>query len=376
MRAIAGACGPGTPRLDRAMIEEVADISPQGFASWDAMIDVRSPAEFAADKIPGAVNLPVLDDHQRAEIGAIYTRQSRFQARRLGAALIARNVARHLETALSDKDARFRPLLYCWRGGMRSHAMATILSGIGWRAGVLRGGYRTWRRAVVASLSDATEPLQLVLVDGQTGTAKTEILGRLQAMGVETIDLEGLAAHKGSVFGADASRPQPTQKFFESLLHDRLSRIDRRAPIAVEAESARIGRLVVPKRLWRAMREAPRIEIAAGAAARADYLVRAYAEIIAAPGRIEAAIEKLRPFHAKETIERWLSLAGAERHDLLAEQLMREHYDPLYERSRKRSDGSRLGVIRLDGLETGDLDRAAREAAALIGLASKASRRE
>lgn len=349
------------------MIEIVPDVAPKTLAPYSAVIDVRTPAEFAEDHVPGAINLPVLSNEERAEVGTIYVQDSRFRARRTGAAYVARNVARHLETVLADRYAKFRPLLYCWRGGMRSNAMATILSQIGWRVGVLEGGYKTWRRAVVATLFDETTPLSLVLIDGQTGTAKTEILRRLGALGAQTIDLEGLAAHKGSVFGADAARDQPSQKKFESQIFDQLRRCDLSQPIAVEAESSKIGRLNVPKRLWLAMCEAPRIHIRASLAARAQYLPAAYADLTETPLGIAAAIEKLRPFHAKETIEEWLAMAEEKRFSALADRLMREHYDPLYERSRKRDEKKPVGTVEIERIDEEGVDRAARTAAEIIG---------
>lgn len=355
------------------MIEEIPDILPQSLAPHDAVIDVRSPAEFAEDHIPGAINLPVLSNEERAVVGTIYVRESRFRARRLGAAHVARNVAAHLGGALSTRDAKFRPLLYCWRGGMRSNAMATILSQIGWRVGVLKGGYKTWRRAVVAQLFDEKTPLNLVLIDGETGAAKTDILRQMASMGVQTIDLEGLAAHKGSVFGGEADRPQPPQKLFESRLFDRLRALDPAAPIVVEAESSRIGRIVLPKRLWASMRAAPRLVIRAEAAARARYLVDAYADLIASAGEAELAIERLAPFHSKERIAEWQALAGAGRHVALAETLMLQHYDPLYLRSRKRAGSVLLGEIRLDRLEADDIAGAAAAAADLVSRASRRS---
>jgi tRNA 2-selenouridine synthase len=359
--------------LDRAMIEDVADLSPEALAGFDAIIDVRSPAEFAEDRIPGAINLPVLSNEERADVGTIYLRHSRFLARRIGAAYVARNVAAHLDIALADRDAKFRPLLYCWRGGMRSNAMATILTQIGWRVGVLKGGYRTWRRAVVAALADDSAPINFVLIDGETGTAKTEILRRLSARGVQAIDLEGLAAHKGSVFGAEAAREQPTQKLFESELFDRLRAIDPARPIAVEAESSRIGRLILPKRIWSAMRAAPRVIIEAPIEARADYLSRAYSDFINTPGAVGQSIDRLRPFHSKETIEDWLTLAEEGRHKDLAVALMRDHYDPLYARSRKRAAGGPAAVLRTPDLAEESLDNVAGDVAAAIMRLSRRS---
>ena len=348
------------------MIETVDTVDQDALALYGAIIDVRSPAEFADDHIPGAINLPVLSNEERAEVGTIYVRDSRFRARRIGAAYVARNVAGHLETALSDRDARFRPLIYCWRGGMRSNAMATILSQVGWRVGVLKGGYRTWRRAVVSTLLDDGAPFNFVLIDGETGSAKTQIIQRLAHEGAQTIDLEGLAAHKGSVFGADVAAAQPPQKLFESRLYDTLRRLDPNAPIAIEAESSRIGRISLPKRVWMSMRRSPRLLIRADAAARARYVVSTYGDFIAQGGAIASAIERLRPFHAKETIEEWLALADARDHGTLAERLMRDHYDPLYQRARKRDDRKPFAMIDAGDLDGPAIDKAARAISALL----------
>lgn len=348
------------------MIESVHGVEAQALSLYDAVIDVRSPAEFAEDCIPGAINLPVLTNSEREEVGTIYVQDSRFRARRVGAAYVARNVAMHLETALAGMDPKFRPLIYCWRGGMRSNSMATILSQIGWRVGVLNGGYKTWRRAVVAALMEDAKPLNLVLVDGPTGTAKTDIIRRMSNYGVQAIDLEGLAAHRGSVFGADASRAQPSQKLFESELFDRLRRLDHRTPIVVEAESAKIGRLNLPKNVWAAMQTAPRISIRSGVGARSEYLLRAYADVISDPGLLSGALERLRPFHAKAKIEEWARLAEAGSYNDLAVDLMTEHYDPLYARSGKREKRRALGEIEIQRLDAEGIEAAAAKIAYLI----------
>ncbi|MBY0420847.1 MAG: tRNA 2-selenouridine(34) synthase MnmH, partial [Parvularculaceae bacterium] len=325
--------------------ETVDDLSIASRARFDAVIDVRSPSEFAEDHIPGAVNLPVLDDDERAEVGTIYVRQSRFLARRRGAALVSRNIARHLEGALGDKPSSFRPLLYCWRGGMRSGAMATVLGEVGWRVGVVAGGYKTWRSAVVEALLKSRAPLRLVLLDGQTGSAKTDLLRRAAKAGAQILDLEALARHRGSVFGADPERGQPTQKQFESDIFESLCGLDTARTILVEAESARIGALSLPRRLWSAMRGAPRIEIEAPRAERARRIVQSYADITADADRLSTMIDRLRPFHAKETVDAWRALAAARALERLAEALIEAHYDPLYERARrKRADSPLLRI--------------------------------
>jgi tRNA 2-selenouridine synthase len=193
-------------------------------AQFDLVVDVRTPGEFALDHVPGAVNLPVLSDAERAEVGTVYVQESRFKARRIGAAYLARNVARHLETALVDRPGSFRPLLYCWRGGMRSNAMAQILAQVGWRTAVLAGGYRTYRREVTARLYDASPTFLAVVLDGPTGAGKTAILHRLAARGVQVLDLEALAEHRGSLLGALPGRAQPSQKLFESRVLAALGR--------------------------------------------------------------------------------------------------------------------------------------------------------
>ncbi len=345
------------------MIEPVADLSPEGLALYDRVIDVRSPAEYAEDHLPGAINLPVLSNEERAEVGTIYVQESRFRARRLGAAYVARNVARHLETALAAEPAKFRPLLYCWRGGMRSNAMATVLSAVGWRVGVVEGGYKSWRRLVVGALIESDAPLSLVRIDGETGAGKTAVVKALARRGVPAIDLEALANHKGSVFGGTPGGAQPSQRRFESALFDALRRAslaERAGPILVEAESAHIGRLTLPRRFWKAMTQSPRIVLSAPVEARASAIALSYADFIAEPGAVEAAIERLRPFHTKERIEDWLQRAAARDWKGLARALMEHHYDPLYARGRKRGPAP-LAIVRLNRLDTDEIERAASE---------------
>ena len=347
------------------MIEAIEDTQPRTLALYDDIIDVRSPGEFAEDRLPGAINLPVLSNAERAEVGTLYTQVSRFEARRIGAAFVAANIARHLQTTLAEKPAQYRPLVYCWRGGMRSNAMATILSQVGWRVGLLKGGYKTWRRDVVAGLRESDAPLSLLLIDGQTGSAKSNILNRLSELGAQVIDLEGLAAHRGSVFGGFSTRPQPSQKLFESGLWTALSHLDRARPILVEAESNRIGSCEIPRDLWRAMLAAPRIVIRAEPAARARYLMTAYADLMSEPESILRSLARIASLHPKELMEEWAALAGARRYEELAAALMREHYDPLYDRTRRKRDDKPLAEIRLEGFDDAALNAAAEQIAAL-----------
>ncbi len=347
------------------MIRRTTDLSVAARTGFDAIIDVRSPAEFAQDHIPGAINLPVLDDAERAEIGTIYVQRSKFLARRLGAAKVARNIAAHLDGALGDRDGSFRPLVHCWRGGQRSGAMAAVMDQIGWPVTVLDGGYMTWRRTVQAALYGEAA-WTVVLLDGGTGSGKTALLERLAARGLQTLDLEGLAAHRGSLFGAMKGRPQPSQKLFESRLFAALEVFDPTRPIVVEAESSRIGARTVPPALWAAMGRASVIELSAPVAARATFSARVYADIAGDVAALETALGRLPPHHSKETVAGWKAMARAGEVEALAAGLIAEHYDPAYRRISARRDRPLLGRIEMADVSDAEMERAADSVAGLI----------
>jgi tRNA 2-selenouridine synthase len=329
-------------------IDRLQDYARHGF---DAVIDVRSPAEYAEDHLPGAISLPALSDDERAVVGTIYKRESPFRARKLGAAMVARNVAAHLEGPLSGMDGAWRPLVYCWRGGQRSGSVATILSEVGWRVERIEGGYRSFRRAVVDALYEAAFPARVVLLDGNTGTAKTAVLARLVARGAQAIDLEALARHLGSLLGGQGG--QPSQKAFETALAMAVAALDPRAPVVIEAESSRIGERIVPPSVWKAMQEAERVEISAPVAARAEFLARAYADLTADAVGLGATLARLRPMQGAARVAAWQGLAAAGRFEELAAELCLEHYDPRYDRHRARWE--RAPRVRL---EAGRLDEA------------------
>jgi tRNA 2-selenouridine synthase len=325
-------------------LTSLTELSAHGF---DDIIDVRAPLEFAEDHLPGAISLPVLDDEERARVGTIYKQVSPFTARKLGAALVARNAARHIEEVLADRGGGWRPLVYCWRGGQRSGSFATILAQIGWRVETLAGGYKAWRGLVVRELYDTPVRVPVVVLDGNTGSAKTEILNLLPEHGLQVIDLEGLARHRGSLFGSVGM--QPTQKAFEGALALALSALDPTRPVVVEAESSKIGERRLPPELWKAMVNAPRVEIVAPRAVRAEYLARAYADLAADAARLAATVALLRPLHAGEVIEGWQKLAGAGEFAALAHDLMERHYDPRYGKHRARMPAAQ-SVVEVDDL--------------------------
>jgi tRNA 2-selenouridine synthase len=311
------------------------------------------------------VNLPVLDDEERAKVGTIYVQESRFLARRVGAAIVARNISRHLETALADRPGDFKPIVYCWRGGQRSNAMATVLAQVGWRTIVLTGGYRTYRRWVQKRLYEEAPGLKLVLLDGGTGSGKTDILNRAAALGVQTIDLEALAKHRGSLFGAMAE-PQPAQKMFESSLLHLFDTMDRTKPVLVEAESSKVGNRALPPALWQAMREAPRIELSAPLPARAAYLVRTYPEIIADRTLLADVLSKLSVYPGRKRLAAWSELADAGQFHALVSEVVKRHYDPSYMRSSRRDQRKKLATIEMAAVEDADRDAAARRVAEIL----------
>ena len=301
----------------------------------DTIIDVRAPAEYAEDHIPGAINLPVLDDAQRAEVGTIYTQDSPFHARKIGGALVAQNTAHHLQTALSGYDGAWQPLVYCWRGGQRSGAFATILDQVGWRVQILKGGYQSYRRAIVKTLYDDPLSHRIVLIEGGTGTAKTALLQHLAASGAQILDLEGLAAHRGSLFGSIAL-DQPSQKMFETRIAGALAPLDPTKITFVEAESSKIGERMIPPSLWAQMITADRIHITAPLSARSEFLCRAYADLTEDKTHLEDLIDQLRPYHSGTQISVWQDQVSAADWHSLAEGLIALHYDPRYTKSAER----------------------------------------
>jgi tRNA 2-selenouridine synthase len=302
-------------------------------SGFDEFIDARTPAEFAEDHLPGAINLPVLDNAQRIIVGTLYKQQSAFEARRVGGAMVAANIAHHLQTELKDKPRNWRPLIYCWRGGQRSGSLTTWLRMVGWDACQLEGGYKAFRHHVIAELERIVPQLDLRIVCGPTGSAKTRVLEALQALGAQTLDLEDLAAHKGSVLGALPGRPQPAQKHFETLLWTHLQRFDTTRPIYLEAESRKIGSVFVPEPLIVAMRRSACVLIDASRDARLDFLIRDYGYLGDDVQLLQRNIQRLRELQSRETLTRWQTLAEERAFPVLFGELIDQHYDPLYRRS-------------------------------------------
>jgi tRNA 2-selenouridine synthase len=334
---------------------------------YDAIIDARSPAEYAEDHLPGAISLPVLDDEERARVGTLYKQVSPFAARRLGAALVARNLARHLESALERFPREWRPLVYCWRGGKRSAAFVHVLREVGWHAQALEGGYKAYRRFVVEELARLPGEFAFRVIHGATGSGKSRLLRALAQAGAQVLDLEALAAHRGSVLGDLPDRPQPSQKAFESLLRAQLAGLERKRPVYVEGESRRIGQLQVPVALIERMRGAECLLLEAGATTRVALLMDEYRHFFADPAALCTQLDCLVPLHGRATIDEWKALAGRGDWDALVARLLQEHYDPAYRRSAERN------FVRLPRARVLRVDAPAAEAFAALaaGLAAE-----
>jgi len=305
--------------------------------AYDAIIDARSPAEYAEDHLPGAVSLPVLDDEERARVGTLYKQASTFAARRLGAALVAKNIARHLETALAERPKGWRPLVYCWRGGQRSGAFRHILREVGWDAHSLDSGYKAYRRFVVEELAALPAAFSFRVVHGATGSGKSRLLRALAQAGAQVLDLEALAAHRGSVLGNLPNQPQPAQKMFDSRLRAALAALDPGRAVYVEGESKKIGQLQVPDRLIECMRAAPCLLLEASTATRVALLMDEYRHFFGDPAALGTQLDCLVPLHGRARIAEWKALAARGAWEELVERLLGEHYDPAYRRSAQRN---------------------------------------
>lgn len=316
-------------------------------AEFDEVIDVRSPAEFAEDRLPRAINCAVLDDEQRARVGTLYKQTSPFAAKKIGAVLVARNIAAHIETRFLDKPRDWRPLVYCWRGGQRSGAFSYILRQIGWDAQRLEGGYKAWRRHVVDQLAILPPRFHYRVVGGATGSGKSRLLEALALEGAQVLHLEELAAHKGSVLGSLPGAPQPSQKMFESRLMLALAAFNPERPVFVEAESRRIGSLQLPDLLLATIRAAPGMHIEATTAARVDFLLNDYDYFLADPHWLVEKLRHLRGLQSLETLARWENLVTAKEFRALVGELLELHYDPLYQRSQARNYAGFETALRL-----------------------------
>ena len=304
---------------------------------FSAVIDARSESEFAHDRLPGARNWPSLRDDERVRVGTMYKQQSPFEARKLGAALVARNIAAHIEREGMDKPKAWQPLIYCWRGGQRSGALALILGQIGFRVTVIDGGYKAFRNAMLADLPAQAERLHYRVVCGPTGSGKTRLLHALAAAGAQVLDLEGLASHRASVLGVIPGQPQPSQKHFEMQVWETLRGFDAARPVYVEAESKKVGNVTLPEALIAAMRASPCLRVDLPDDERVALLLEDYPFFVSDPAFFCQRLDTLVALRGRELIKEWQDLVHAGQTEAVVRALLTLHYDPGYASSTRRN---------------------------------------
>jgi tRNA 2-selenouridine synthase len=327
--------------------------------SYSEIIDVRSPSEFLEDRIPGAINLPVLNDAERAEVGTIYKQVCSFTARKIGAALVTRNIYQHLSQHFAAKDPDYHPLVYCGRGGQRSSSMASVLTQIGWQVTVLDGGYKTYRSYVRQQLEHLPEKFTYRMLCGLTGTGKTHILEKLQQRGAQVLDLENLANHRGSLLGGEwpgKLSSQPSQKYFETLLLQILQSFDPHQPVWIESESNKIGQVYLPQSLWQNMRRASCVEIQLPIAARVNFLLQEYTHLISSPDILKQKLEKLKYRCGWEKLSQWYQLIDGGAWEALVQDLLNSYYDPIYKRSFQNYFNKAERVLQMPDLSDSSID--------------------
>lgn len=337
---------------------------------FSAIVDARSEGEYAEDHLPGALNWPSLDNEQRIRVGTLYKQVSPFEAQKIGAALVARNIAAHIEREVLDKPKNWQPLVYCWRGGKRSNSLAFILGQIGFRVFLIEGGYKAFRAAVLQATPALAERLQYRVICGPTGSGKTRLLQALRAAGAQVLDLEGLASHRASVLGVIPGQPQPSQKRFDTLVWDALRRFDPARPVYVEAESKKVGNLTVPDSLMQAMRASPCLLLELPDDERVALLLEDYDFFARDCAFFCQRLDALTHLRGKAVVEAWKSQVQAGQVKEVVRELLRRHYDPGYAESTRRNF-SQFGQATVVAAENRSASALARLAAAILQLEAR-----
>ncbi|MBS3911453.1 MAG: tRNA 2-selenouridine(34) synthase MnmH [Hydrogenophaga sp.] len=306
-------------------------------ADFDTLIDARTEDEYALDHVPGAINWPTLNNAERITIGTMYKQVNAFEAKKRGAALSARNIAAHIERDVLDKPRAWKPLVYCWRGGNRSGALATILGAIGFQVTLIDGGYKAWRAALVEDIPRLAQRLHYRVVCGPTGSGKTRLLHALAAQGAQVLDLEALANHRSSVLGHIPGVEQPSQKRFDSLIWDALRPFEPVRPVFVESESKKVGNVRVPDTLIDAMRQSPCIDLQLSDPERVALLLEDYDFFVTDSEHFCRRLEALTELRGGAVVGGWIDRVRQGQTSAVVLELLTQHYDPMYAQSIERN---------------------------------------
>jgi tRNA 2-selenouridine synthase len=307
--------------------------APELLQRWqgvDAIIDARSEAEYALDHLPGALNWPTLNNAERHEIGTLYAKMGAFEARKLGAAYAAANIASHLQAYMADKPKGWKPLIYCWRGGQRSGSLALVLGQIGFSVQQLQGGYKAFRAAMLLDMARLSTQFEWRVLCGPTGVGKTRLLQSLRQAGEQVLDLEALANHRSSVLGLVPGSTQPSQKHFDTLVWNALRQLDPARPVYVESESKRIGQVSISDELMQAMRNAPCLSLQMPLPERVRLLQQDYDFFVKDTAHFCARLDALIDLRGHATVKHWQDLARKGQTAQAVEEILAMHYDPLY----------------------------------------------
>ena len=338
-----------------------ADEAMSRYGQFDAVIDARSEGEHAEDHLPGALNWPSLNNEERIRVGTLYKQVNPFEAQKIGAALVAANISRHILAHVLDKPKSWQPLVYCWRGGKRSNSLALILGQIGFKVHLIEGGYKAFRKAVIEDIPRRVQPLQFRVLCGPTGSGKTRLLQALAAQGAQVLDLEAIACHRASVLGVIPGQPQPTQKAFETRLWDALRRFDPARPVFVEAESKKVGNLTIPESLINAMRDSTCVRLELSLPHRVQLLMEDYDYFVKDSAYFCERLDRLIDLKGRALIDDWKSRVQAGHTAEVVAELLEKHYDPGYETSTARNfrHYTQAPVLQLAGPDHGAMASAA-----------------
>ncbi|MCK5194607.1 MAG: tRNA 2-selenouridine(34) synthase MnmH [Desulfobulbaceae bacterium] len=329
-----------TPNNTEPDLIRFVDIHPGNHPQF---IDVRSPSEYKTGHIPGAVNVPLFNDTERALVGTLYKRVSKEAAITKGFELAGPK--RHQIVEAVKKIAGNEALIYCWRGGIRSGSVCRLLAEHGIQTKKIEGGYKAYRKHIRTSFQ---KPAHFIVLGGFTGSGKTAILHGLQRQNTQILDLEGLANHKGSVFGHINQPPQPTTEQFENNLYKKFQPLSKTEPIIIENESYAIGQVHLPEPFLLQMRSAPLISLDIAKEARIKRLVEEYGksdrkELIAAAKQLEKKLGAKKMANVEEYLQH-------DRLDLACEVLL-THYDSYYNRSFGKREKEAVHVLQLTGTD-------------------------
>tara|TARA_B100000686_G_scaffold323472_1_gene378262 strand:- start:22 stop:1065 length:1044 start_codon:yes stop_codon:yes gene_type:complete len=324
------------------------------------IIDVRSPSEFKIDHIPGSINIPILNDEERHKVGTTYKQVNPFKAKILGASLISKNISKFLNTVLSNKKGSWSCLIYCWRGGQRSRSLAIILNEIGWRVKILKGGYKSYRKKIINELK-VMPKFDFKIIQAQTGTAKTKILDNLNSLNAQVLDLERLAKHRGSLLGKEIKESQPSQKYFETLIHENLNKLNPSKPVFLESESSKIGDLHLPIKLWEKLNLSERILLRAPVRKRVEFLINEYKHLTDDPSLIKPFINGMKGRYSNAKIKYWSELIENKSWDDFVQNILEIHYDPMYAYSEKKHFEKITFKLNLNNLDKLTIDNTAKK---------------